>query len=428
MDKLKKFFAVGGALCLIACWPLVVGQIGQRVAENALSEVHNRSYEIKLVKYDRGYLSSDAQVKVSITNPQLKAVLKEGHIPTDYLFNSHFTHGFFSINGVTSSVDQTLPISVVSETHLNGSTELFAKVGGIDYQDSHSSWGYHLPQSTVEADITANGQVSYQIHIPDFRNVSSDGTEFDVGNVSISGNGVNQNRIWIGDNTVKIGSVSLSESRPGVSGQNFDIQIRDISYKLLSEMDAGKTNFSSSHHFTVDSVSNGAGQIDNGELDVTIGDLNAGLLQKLAVLSDSLSSSKNVSEAENVRAQMIDLINRLIAKGLYVNIDKLGFSYKQGSMNNQLKLSLSPRDEKIKADIATIAQSLQGEVTSAVDKKLASEFPNLQESLDELVVMEMATDQGKGYELKATIKDGVVLFPNGKKIPIINVLFPLFVR
>ena len=42
--------------------------------------------------------------------------------------------------------------------------------------------------------------------------------------------------------------------------------------------------------------------------------------------------------------------------------------------------------------------------------------------LDELLMMEMMTQDDKGYQLKADIKEGNVVFSNGQKVP----LFALF--
>jgi hypothetical protein len=168
-------------------------------------------------------------------------------------------------------------------------------------------------------------------------------------------------------------------------------------------------------------------QIEDGELAVKVGGLDASLLGQLAALSNSVSSSDPAAVAD-ARTHIIDLINQIIEKGLYLNVDKLGFRYNNGQMKNQIHLTLPPESEPGKVNIASMLNSLQGDASSDIDKSLASAFPNLQEGLDELVIMEMASDTDKSYQLSATVKDGNVLFPNGKKIPIIKLLFPLFVQ
>ncbi len=419
MDKLKKYFSAGGAVALVACWPLVVGQIGQRVTEDYLSKIHDKSYEIELKKYDRGYLSSDAEFGLTVTDPEAKAWLYQNQLPINYTFTSHFTHGLVSINGVTTSESQEFPITITSKTQLNGNTNLKVNTDEISFKSEKSPWSYHFSPVTINADVTVDGPLSYKASTSGFESVSTDGMKFTLADVSGEGDGKRFKHFWIGQNTLQVGHAMFAQSN-----QPDKIEIHNLIYSLKSDLENAR--FSSHHQLKVGELANETGLLKDGEVDIKIGDLDAELLDHLATSSKSLSTGN--ADIESVRAKMVAILNQLIAKGLYVHINKLGFSYQEGRTENQLKLSVPPGSNQLKADIASIIQSIEGNVNSTVDKSFAESFPNLQAALDELVVMEMASDTVKSYELQATIKDGNVLFPNGKKMPIISILFPLFVH
>ncbi|RQW63355.1 DUF945 family protein [Vibrio viridaestus] len=423
MNKLKKGFAAAGAVCLIACWPLVIGQIGQRVAEDNLSHVHNSSIDITLLKYDRGYFSSDAQFKVTITNPTIKSSLETEKLPTDYIFNSHLSHGLWSISGVTEPENKTaLPLKIVSDTQLNGNTELVSTLDSIVYKGTQSPWDVTISPSTVKTTITVLGEVNYDVDVPSLQLISKNGENINFNNLTLVGDGKQLNHFWIGKGTLGLDSLIYSTSaQPNV------IQSHDISFSMSSNIDSEMTHYNSHHELKVGDITTQSGEIINGEIDVEIGGLDATLLDQLAALSEQ-ASAKTHDDSVLLKQKMVATINDLVAKGLYVNVNKLGLSYKDGKMSNEVKLSVPANDSQEPADLAKVITSLEGNAASSVDKALAKDFPNLQSALDELVVMEMATDTGNSYQIKADIKDGNVLFPNGQKTPIISLLFPLLVQ
>lgn len=419
MDKLKTYFAAGGAVVLVACWPLVVGQIGQRVTEDHLSEIHNNDYQVELKKYDRGYLSSDAEFSVTVTNPEARAWLNANQLPVDYTFNSHFTHGLISINGVTRSENPNWPITINSKTQLNGNTQLTANTEDITFADDNSFWRSHISPVTFNADVSVSGQVAYKMTSSAFDSVSADGVRFTLTNFSGEGEGKQFKNFWLGSNKFQIEKATFAPAN-----QQDEVQFHNMTYSL--ESDAKNARFSSRHQLQIGELANKTDHLNNGEVDIKIGDLDADLLEQLATYSKSLSSGN--ADIEAVRADMVGVLNQLIAKGLYIDVNKLGFSYKDGKTENQLKLSVPADDNQLHTDISRVIQSIEGNAHSSFDKSFVENFPNLQAALDELVVMEMASDTEKNYELKAEIKDGNVLFPNGKKMPIISILFPLFVH
>ena len=73
MQKLRKYAAVGGAIVLVLCWPLAVGQIGQNVIQDGVAQMNSDVVKAEIVHYDRGYLSSTVQTRYTIIDPTLAA-------------------------------------------------------------------------------------------------------------------------------------------------------------------------------------------------------------------------------------------------------------------------------------------------------------------------------------------------------------------
>ena len=61
---------------LIACWPLAVGQISQRLVADGMEQLQQRGYEAEIVSYDRGYFSSDAVTRYAVIDPKTKQQLE----------------------------------------------------------------------------------------------------------------------------------------------------------------------------------------------------------------------------------------------------------------------------------------------------------------------------------------------------------------
>ncbi len=72
MKELKKIAAIGGAVVLVACWPLAVGQIAQNVLTDGANQLNNSDYSVEIISYDRGYLSAQAVTRYSVNDHNLK--------------------------------------------------------------------------------------------------------------------------------------------------------------------------------------------------------------------------------------------------------------------------------------------------------------------------------------------------------------------
>lgn len=97
MHQLKKYGAIGGAIALALCWPLAVGQIGQNVIHDGITHLSNDSVKAEVVSYNRGYLSSEVQTRYTVADPELASQLEIDGLPTEFVVNSHVTHGLFSL-------------------------------------------------------------------------------------------------------------------------------------------------------------------------------------------------------------------------------------------------------------------------------------------------------------------------------------------
>ncbi|PUZ93517.1 DUF945 domain-containing protein, partial [Vibrio vulnificus] len=96
MNNLKKIGAVGGATSLALCWPLAVGQIGQNVIEDAVAKLNSAQLQAEIVKYDRGYRTSEVTTRYTIVDPVLVEQFETDGLPLVYEMQSRLTHGLTS--------------------------------------------------------------------------------------------------------------------------------------------------------------------------------------------------------------------------------------------------------------------------------------------------------------------------------------------
>ena len=122
--ELKKLGAIGGAIALVLCWPLAVGQIGQSVIQDGIANLSSDSVKAEIVDYDRGYLSSTVTTRYTVLDPALAEQLAIDGLPSEIVVNSDISHGLFSLSA--ESLLQNMPefpLTLNTTPQLNGNTD-----------------------------------------------------------------------------------------------------------------------------------------------------------------------------------------------------------------------------------------------------------------------------------------------------------------
>ena len=115
-------------------------------------------------------------------------------------------------------------------------------------------------------------------------------------------------------------------------------------------------------------------------------------------------------------------VDSLFSKGFFVSIKPFALNLGEGEFSSKITLIIPEGTNDVQKDPSVIMSALTGDLEAFVSNQLVDDYPTIQQGVDELLMMEMMTQDDKGYQLKADIKEGNVVFSNGQKVP----LFALF--
>ncbi len=109
-------------------------------------------------------------------------------------------------------------------------------------------------------------------------------------------------------------------------------------------------------------------------------------------------------------------------------MNKMALNVGDGEFDSNWALAIPEGTHDVLQDPSVILSALTGHLNTFVSSQLAADYPFVQQGVDELVMMDMATQDEKGYHLKADVKDGNLVFANGQQIPLVALLMPLMMQ
>ncbi|WNJ95339.1 DUF945 family protein [Vibrio ruber] len=410
MNQLKKVAAVGGAVCLMASWPLVVGQIAERVFKDNIANIDNQLVSAKVLTYDRGYLSSQVQTEIQVTDPGLKAQMQNDDLPTSWVLNSDVKHGLFSIDAITQLDNQPeKSIKIVTQTQLNGNTHF-----EVDSQVTHyqgNTWSMTFTPISLSGDVTTLGEMDYRLDIPSMQ-FSNDELQIQLNNLYGNGQGKKEKGFWIGSQTLQVDKMVMSDD----SGLG-DFTLENVGYQNTSSMDADRIRYDTRQQFNIAKIAAQDGVVEHLNVIFSMGQLD---VDSLAQIAEILEHYADITPADAQNLQQA--FDRLVAKGFSVALEQLDIGLAQGQIESKVDLKLPQDTQETVQDPLEVVKKLTGHVESQVPKAVADAFPVLRQSVDELVTMQMMQEQGDAYRMDATVQDGELVFASGKKVPLMVLL------
>ncbi|SJN59937.1 hypothetical protein VR7878_03837 [Vibrio ruber DSM 16370] len=410
MNQLKKVAAVGGAVCLMASWPLVVGQIAERVFKDNIANIDNQLVSAKVLTYDRGYLSSHVQTEIQVTDPGLKAQMQNDDLPTSWVLNSDVKHGLFSIDAITQLDNQPeKSIKIVTQTQLNGNTHF-----EVDSQVTHyqgNTWSMTFTPISLSGDVTTLGEIDYRLDIPSMQ-FSNNELQIQLNNLYGNGQGKKEKGFWIGSQTLQVDKMVMSDD----SGLG-DFTLENVGYQNTSSMDADRIRYDTRQQFNIAKIAAQDGVVEHLNVIFSMGQLD---VDSLAQIAEILEHYADITPADAQNLQQA--FDRLVAKGFSVALEQLDIGLAQGQIESKVDLKLPQDTQETVQDPLEVVKKLTGHVESQVPKAVADAFPVLRQSVDELVTMQMMQEQGDAYRMDATVQDGELVFASGKKVPLMVLL------
>ncbi len=414
MKKLKLIGAVGGAISLVLCWPLAVGQIGQNVITDGLTHLSNQDVAAELVDYDRGYLSSQVQTRYTVVNQALKQQLVSEGLPTEILVDSALSHGLVGISAVSTFPQYpNSPLVIHSTTQLNGTTSVTTTLDDWHYQTQGAdSVAISILSSELKGKATALGEASYEVSIPSIAMNFSTGEKLLLSNLKGEGQGKYDSGFWVGKQSAKFENLRAETD----SGYTL-IDLSNTSYDFESQLDSATSRFTSNHKVNIEKLYADGSEVNNMKVDFTLGDLDSA---SFLALSNIYQSNPNLSANDIERA--MPHIDTLFSQGFFVSMDPMSMKLGEGELSSKMMIKIPQGTDNVPQDPSVVLPALTGDIEAFVSNQLVTDIPAIRQGIDELMVMEMITQKPEGYQFNAQIKDGNLVFSNGNQVP----LFALF--
>lgn len=420
MKMIKRIGAVGGAVALALCWPLAVGQIGQNVITDGVAHVNNDKVKAELVSYERGYLSSQVQTRYTIVDPLLKQQMEAEGFTTQIVMNSEVHHGLLSLTSVSTFPQfPDFPLVINSTTRLNGNTEYSAQTESWHYvNQGENPFTLSAPPMVLNGTATAKGELTYSVSVPSIEMDFAAGEKMQLINLTGQGQGKQQNGFWIGQQKLGMEKLDMRDS-----AGNSPFSALNVSYDFTSTLDDQQQRFSSQHVVTIGELVNESGKVHDLKIDFTLGDIDS---QSFAQLSTIYQNHPDMPQ--QAISEALPYVDILFAKGFKLSMNKMALKVGEGEFNSNWTLAIPEGTQNVLQDPSVILSALTGNLDTFVSTQLAADYPFVQQGVDELVVMEMATQTDSGYQLKADVKDGNLVFANGHQIPLVALFLPLMMQ
>jgi uncharacterized protein YdgA (DUF945 family) len=410
MNQIKKFAAVGGVVCLIAGWPLVVGQIAQTVITDSVKKIHNKWVEGKILTYDRGYLHARVETELKVVDAGLKAQLQRDGLPTSYIFSSELTHGLVAINAETRVKDYPgLPLAIKTRTQLNGNTSFALDTKTISYRGER--WRFSTAPAAMNGSVTTLGEWVYQLDIPSIQLGDSD-VQFKLDNVHGNGQGKKENYFWIGSQALQADKAVMVDMKT-----QDQFVVEKLNYKNESDLNESHDRFNNHQFLEVDRFIAPDGELHDLNIEFLAGDLDT------QGLSDAAQVFENYAQPQSLdQTRLAAALERLFQRGFFLALQRFDIGFSHGRIQSKLKLIFPAGLQNVTREPGQIIQNVTGNVEAAIPQAASKRNPEVRQWIDELVTMKLVQEDGEQYRMKAAIKDGNLVFESGQKIPLLSIL------
>lgn len=420
MENLKKMGAIGGAISLALCWPLAVGQIGQSIIEDGIANMNDEMVKGEVVEYDRGYLSSVVLTRYTVVDPEIKAQLERDGLPTAFDVSSDVTHGLTSLSADSRLVDADfLPLTMHSQTQLNGNTDFTLDLASWNYQND--AQGMHLSSSPVQikGNVTVLSDLNYQVSIPSVQIDFENGEEIHLTELKGEGKGKQAKGYWLGEQSFSLKKLDIVDAQLAPM-----FLIENASYSGNTSLNEAGDKLSSKLVLDAKQMRLTDGtDVDNFKLDFAIDDVDSKSFDEIM----SIYQSSPMLDEQEIQ-KLLPHIDALFSKGFSLSVNELSLAFGEGKFRNEWQLSVPQGTDNITQDPMKLMTATSGSLNTYFSDELVDLYPFIQESVDELMVMELIEKKDDGYELKAQISDGKLKFENGQEFPLIALLMPAMMQ
>lgn len=420
MQQLKKMAAIGGAIGLVACWPLAVGQIAQNVLKDGIKSLDSNDVSAQVLTYDRNYLSAVATTKYIVKDPALKEQLVLDGFPTEFTLQHNIQHGLIRVATDTLFVDfDEIPAVLSTITQLNGNTEFSLDIDNINYESPSSpGTSFYLAASNVSGSATVLGEIDLSFKFPTLQAHFNTGENIDISSITGFATGKKVNGFWHGEQQINVADSAMI----GPDG-NVLTSAKDFVYRFSSLTNESGERLDTNHLLKSARIVSSDGELNNINIDFTLGHLDKNSFEGLVGLYQS-----NPSVNEDVLEKSAPMIDQLFNQGFKIALNELKLNMGEGEFSSQWLLEIPEGTEGVTQDFTKVISALEGNIKTYMSNGLINAYPSIQEGVDEMVIMEIMQPFDDGYKIDATVQDGNLQFESGQKIPLMALFMSMMMQ
>ncbi len=415
MHSLKKLGAIGGAILLVACWPLAVGQIAQKVIEDGIGNLSNSSVKAEIVQYNRSYFSANAVTRYTIIDPHLAKNFETDGLPTFIEVNHDINHGLVGIDA-RSYVNEPsfFQFELNTQTELNGDTRFDLVGNKFNFTDSKGS-DLIVEPYTVKGAAAIAGEIEAKISLPRMIVNSSDGHQLLLEGFQIQAVGENDDGLWVGRQDIELGLFQLTRLEGKI-----EFLIENLLYTLKTNKNEIGDKFASLQTLLIKSLVAEGYQAKNVELDFVLNGINSKALHQLI----SIYRDGGVVTQERMN-QALPLLDQVVETGFVFELNKFFMNLDGGDFESMWKFTVPSGQKDVSKNASVLLNVVEGRLDTFISNELLQSYPFLKENVDELLIMEFATENDKGVDMNAELINGQVKFDSGKQLPLLAIFLPI---
>ncbi len=178
------------------------------------------------------------------------------------------------------------------------------------------------------------------------------------------------------------------------------LNIDDLGYTFKSSFDTEADRIDTQHIFSINKMTYPQG----GELSDLNVDFALTALDRKAFegLVDIYQSNPTIAQADiNTLAPLIET---LFSRGFNIAMNDMHFKVAEEEFKSHWLLAVPEGTVNVSRDPSIVLPALTGNMDAYMSQGMANENPMLAQGIDELVVMEMVTEQDAGYQMRPISK------------------------
>jgi uncharacterized protein YdgA (DUF945 family) len=445
-----KKVAFMGALLVVVCWPFASGQMAQKLLEARLENTQFEHVDIKIERYERGYLYSDIEIKLTATNA-FKTLINTYDIPDDIIIDASLTHGFFNVLGkakmlITPAWQKALAsFGLLEESPFHANFDI-SFLGNIDIegfskkiQANYKALQVQASPMYVSALIDRDNHLFFTSHLPKLT-LQEEAGKMILTELGFKFDGYYlEDSVWIGQQEMNFASVEfIDETKRIAKLDQFSAQsenklqsvlLTDVALigkvdetpkKLEQEIEKQTDrHIESINRLKIANVFvEHLGDYQAIELGVLVKDVNFDLIKKMA---KEYEQSASVQKTQSLMSTFI----ALLAKGIELEVSPIQMKLPQGKIAGKVHLSIDKGQDLNPANLLALTNKIKGELRFNLPTKVVQTIPSLSHTVKKLAEKGFSQEDKGTTDIDIFIDMGKIRGIDGQSLPLSTLPFLL---